>query len=87
MKVKVDIFITYTKLMAILVLLVGCIFSYIYNSSEVIIFTLSLSAGLAGLKSWSDGLTDRRKMEPPRKRRYDDDYDDYEHQKINDEIE
>lgn len=75
MKVKVDIFITYTKLMAILVLIVGCIFSYIYNSSEVIIFTLSLSAGLAGLKSWNDGLTDRRKMKPEK--------DDYEHQKIN----
>lgn len=74
MKIKVDIFITYTKLMAILVLLVGCIFSYIYNSSEVIIFTLSLSAGLAGLKSWNDGLTDRRMG-----KRKDED----EHQKIN----
>lgn len=68
--------------MALLILLVGCIFSYIYNSSEVIIFTLSLASGLAGLKNWQDSLTDRKRMVTGHKN--DNDYlddNDYHNQK------
>jgi hypothetical protein len=49
--------------MALLVLIIGGIFAFIYNSSEVIIFSISLAGGLAGLKSWSEGLTRRKGME------------------------
>ncbi len=84
MKIQVNIFITFTKAFALLVLILGCIFSIVYNSSEVIIFTLSLSSGLAGLKNWQDALTDRKHMdrnENPRNRN-DNDYldNDYHNQ-------
>jgi len=59
----ISIWLTFSKTMAIVILIVGSIFAYIFGNSEVIIFTLSLSGGLAGLKSWSEGLTRRRKID------------------------
>lgn len=58
---KVSFFfqITFTKAFSLLVLLVGSIFSFINKDANVMIYTLSLSAGLAGLKAFSDGLTER----------------------------
>jgi len=63
MKIGVSIFITFSRAMALLVLIVGSIFSYLNHNPEVMIFTLSLAGGLAGLKSWSDGMTKRKEID------------------------
>lgn len=63
MTVKVKIYLTFTKIMAIVILVLGTIFAFINHNPEVMIFTLSLSGGLSGLKSWSDGLTRRREID------------------------
>lgn len=59
---KINIFLTFSKIMSIIILILGTIFSFIYKNPEVIIFTLSLSSGLAGLKTWSEGLTKRKEI-------------------------
>ena len=60
---KFNIYITFSKLMAIIVLIIGSIFSFYFHEPDVMIFTLSLSGGLTGLKSWSEGLTRRKELQ------------------------
>ena len=60
---KVSIYITFSKAMALIILLLGVIYAFINKDSEVFIFTISLSAGLSGLKSYSDGLTRRKEID------------------------
>lgn len=63
------------------------LFSFLFGNSEVIIFGISIAAGLHGLTSWSDGMTKRREIGNRRWRseRYDDDYE-YERQRPIEEI-
>lgn len=63
--IKININITFTKAFSFIVLIVGCVFAYMYGNAEVIIFTLSLAAGLAGLKNWSDSRTEQKRIEFP----------------------
>jgi len=44
-------------------MIVGSVFSFYSGNAEVFIFTISLVAGLAGLKTWSEGLTRRRRID------------------------
>lgn len=88
MKFGVNIFITFSKLMALLVLIIGSTFAFIFNSSEVIIFSLSLAGGLAGLKTWSEGLTRRKHISSGRNDQYDynNQNDYYNYQRPKDEV-
>jgi len=52
--IKISILLTFSKLLALLILISGVVISLLIKNSEVIIFAMSLSAGLAGLKSWND---------------------------------
>jgi 5-bromo-4-chloroindolyl phosphate hydrolysis protein len=81
MKLTINIYITFSKMMALLVLIIGGIFSFLYNNSEVLIFSISLAGGLAGLKSWSEGLTRRKEMEMNNYNDYKDDDYNYNNQK------
>lgn len=85
MKISFNIYITTSKLAAYLILIIGTIFAFVYNNSEVIIFTFSLSAGLLGLKTWSEGLT-RRHMDRNRRNEYIYDRESYDYQKPIEEI-
>lgn len=45
---------TTSKLFAYIIFVVGCIYSFIYQDATVFITITSLSAGLLGLKNWSE---------------------------------
>jgi len=53
-KFGIIIFLTFTKLLSLAVLIIGSTYAFIFKNAEVIIFSLALSAGLAGLKNWTD---------------------------------
>lgn len=61
--IKINILITFTKFLAILVLVVGGLFAFLNKDAQVMIFTISLSAGLTGLKTWSEGLVKRKEIQ------------------------
>lgn len=45
---------TTSKLFAYIIFLIGCIYSFIFQDATVFITITSLSAGLLGLKNWSE---------------------------------
>jgi len=62
-KIKINIFITFSKIIALIIIILGSIFSFYFKNSEVMIVSFSLSAGLSGLKAWSEGLTTRKNIQ------------------------
>ena len=93
-KIDLKITITSSKILAYVILVVCSVYSFLYESAEVLIFAISIAGGLHGLRSWSEGLTRRREIQhrnwgggEPYYNDYDYDYDNYdEKQKPNDEI-
>lgn len=61
--IKVKLYLTFTKVMALLVLALGSIYSFYAKDPDVMIFTLSIAGGLAGLKSWSSALITRHRVQ------------------------
>lgn len=60
---KYNIYITFSKMMALIVLIIGTIFSFLYKNPEAMMFSLSMAGGLTGLKTWSEGLTKRKELQ------------------------
>lgn len=54
---------TLSKVLGFLIFLVGTFYAFFFKESEVMIFSFSLSAGLMGLKTWSEGLTQRKQID------------------------
>lgn len=54
---------TSSKILGYLILIIGTVVSFILKDSAVFISSAVLSAGLHGLRSWSEGMTLRRDME------------------------
>lgn len=57
--------ITFTKAFAFIILATGSVFAFINKNPEVMMFALSLAAGLAGLKNWNDARIQRRHIDEP----------------------
>ena len=45
---------TLSKTVAIVILVVGSVFSFVFGSSEVLISTFGITGGLLGLRNWSE---------------------------------
>lgn len=63
--IKANIYITFTKAISLLVLAVGSAYSFYAKDPNVMIFTLSISGGLAGLKSWNSTTIAKAQIESP----------------------
>lgn len=55
--IKTTIYLTFSKILSLIILIVGATFSFYTKNIEVLIVAMSLSAGLSGLKTWSDVKT------------------------------
>jgi len=81
-KFSISLIITSSKLLGYLILITGTIIAFVLKDAAVFISSAALSAGLHGLRSWSEGLTRRRELDH---RRYNN-YDGYDNDKPYDEI-
>ena len=65
MTLKIDIYLTFSKILALIVLAVGAYYAFTTKDTQVMIFAMSLSAGLSGLKTWQTAAIQKAQITAP----------------------
>lgn len=53
---------TLSKTIAVIILIIGSVFSFVFGSGEVLISTFGITGGLLGLKSWNEAIIRKTRL-------------------------
>lgn len=58
--IKINVVLTFSKILSLLILLIGCISALLLDSTTILEITIPTSAALSGIKTFTAGYTQSR---------------------------